>query len=357
MTEMETEINEQPEMVARLAAAGLDAYRDVCAAARASGVAFVLYVARGTSDNAAVYGQYLATTSAGLPSGLALPSAVTLYRQPIDFRRCLVVGISQSGETPDVAESVAYARSHGAFTVGITNNAASPLAAVADRVLTTEAGVERSVAATKTYTTQLAVLALLWAAWTDDEAAAEALREEVPRAMRAGLAAKPQIAALADELKDASGLLVVARGYNLATSLEAALKLQETAAIPALPNSAANLMHGPIAVLQPGLSVLCFAPSGPAQASVLEVSALLRARGARVILVAPAGAAPAQPSPAMTAGQPDPALDWIRLEDVPESLSPLVAIIPAQLLACHLALVRGRDPDHPFGLAKVTLTR
>jgi glucosamine--fructose-6-phosphate aminotransferase (isomerizing) len=357
MTDMGIEINEQPGVVARLAAAGLDAYRDVCAAARATGVGFVLYVARGTSDNAAVYGQYLATTSAGIPSGLALPSAVTLYRGPIDFRRCLVIGISQSGETPDVAESLAYARSHGAFTVGITNNAGSPLAAAVDRVLTTEAGVERSVAATKTYTSQLAVLALLWAAWTDDGAAAEALREEVPAAMRAGLAAEAQIAALADELKGSSGLLVVARAYNLATSLEAALKMQETAAIPALPYSAADLMHGPIAMLQPGLPVLCFAPSGPAQASVLQVSALLRERGARVILVSPAGAAPAPTLQARTARKIDGTLDWIRLEDVPESLSPLVAIIPAQLLACHLALVRGRDPDHPFGLAKVTLTR
>jgi glucosamine--fructose-6-phosphate aminotransferase (isomerizing) len=357
MTEMRSEINEQPDVVARLASANLDAYRDVCAAARAAGAAFVLYVARGTSDNAAVYGQYLATASAGLPSGLALPSAVTLYRKPIDFRRCLVIGISQSGETPDVAESLAYARTQGAFTVGITNNAASPLAEAAERVLRTEAGVERSVAATKTYTSQLAVLALLWATWNEDEATVRALREDVPGAMRAGLAAEAQIVALAEELKGASGLLVVARGYNLATSLEAALKMQETAAILALPYSAADLMHGPIAMLHPGSPVLCFAPSGPAQASVLQVSALLRERGARVILISPAGSTPALPPRSESARHPEGALDWIRLEDTPESLSPLVAIIPAQLLACHLALAQGRDPDHPFGLSKVTHTR
>ncbi len=359
MTEMRTEIGEQPQVVARLAAGDPERYREVCDAARSAGCRFVLYVARGTSDNAAVFGQYCASVGAGLPSGLAVPSAATLYGAPLDLRHCLVIGISQSGETPDVAESLAYARTRGAFTVAITNDAGSPLAQAADRALPTEAGVERAVAATKTYTSQLAVLALLWAAWTDDVAVPRAMREEVPAAMRTGLAAEPVIAILAGELAPCDRLLVVARGYNLATALEAALKLQETAAIAALPYSAADLMHGPIAMLEPGLPVICFAPSGRAQATLLQVVGILRQRGARVALVAPPEAAAAVGAVPLTdaGGAGAGTVRWVPIPDVAESLSPLVAIVPGQLLACRLAIARGRDPDRPRGLTKVTRTR
>lgn len=355
MTQMRKEIAEQPQVVARLAAGGLDRYREVCAAARAAGVAFVLYVARGTSDNAAVYGQYLASVCAGLPSGLAMPSAVTLYGAPLELRHCLVIGISQSGETPDVAESLADARARGAFTVAVTNDGQSPLAQAAARVLLTEAGAERAVAATKTYTSQLAVLALLWAAWTEDTQVVAALRDQVPPAMEACLAAEAAVADLAGALSSSDRLLVVARGYNLATGLEAALKVQETAAIAALPYSAADLMHGPIAMLEPGLPAVCFAPSGRAQANVIHVAGVLRERGARVVLVAPGGAAEA--TGAVQGGGAAGAPVWIPIPDVPESVSPLVAIVPGQLLACGLALERGRDPDRPSGLTKVTRTR
>ncbi|HUY97665.1 MAG TPA: SIS domain-containing protein [Verrucomicrobiae bacterium] len=356
---MRTEIGEQPAVVARLATGDPERYREVCAAARASGAAFVLYVARGTSDNAAVYGQYLASVRAGLPSGLVLPSATTLYHADLDLRRCLVIGISQSGETPDVAESLADARSRGAFTVAITNDARSPLAQAADFALPTEAGVERAVAATKTYTSQLAVLALLWASWSNDRALVAALREEVPQAMAGGLEVEPQVSMLAGELASADRLLVVARGYNLATGLETALKVQETAAVAALPYSAADLMHGPIAMLAPGLPVLCFAPAGATQANLLEVTLVLRDRGARVVLIAPEAAAErvgAVPLASPAVSQP-PAISWIPIAEVPEAVSPLVAIIPGQLLACRLAIARGRDPDRPAGLTKVTHTR
>ncbi len=357
MTQMRTEIGEQPEVVARLARGGPERYLEVCAAARAAAVGFVLYSARGTSDNAAVYGQYLASIGAGLPSGLAVPSAATLYAAAIDFHGCLVVGISQSGETPDVAESLAFARARGAFTVAVTNAGASPLARAANRVLPTGAGIERAVAATKTYTSQLAVLARMWASWGEDGALGAALADRVPDAIATCLQLDDRIAALAEALAGSDRLLVVARGYNLSTARETALKVQETSGVAALPYSAADLMHGPIAMLEPGLPVVCYAPSGQTAANMLAVVATLRQRGARVVLVAPANVA------ASAGLAEDGSLDgpgacvWIPIPQVPEAVSPLVAIIPGQLLACHLAIARGRDPDRPAGLTKVTRTR
>src|SRR5664279_2205453 len=181
MTMMRDEILEQAGIVARLVG-DPEPYRAAAAEARAAGVRFVLYAARGTSDNAAVYGKYLATILAGLPAGLAAPSAATVYGADIDFRDCLVVGISQSGETPDVAEYVAQARAGGAYTLAITNDAGSLLARAAHRTLATGAGRERAVAATKTYTSQLAALALFWAAWTSEDRLTASLAGEVPAA-------------------------------------------------------------------------------------------------------------------------------------------------------------------------------
>lgn len=294
---------------------------------------------------------------------LALPSATTLYHTEMDLRRCLVVGISQSGETPDVAETVADARARGALTVAVTNNAASPLATASAWTLPTNAGTERAVAATKTYTAQLTVLALLWATWANDQRMLASLRREVPSAMARGLEGEVPLTDIASQLVDAPKLLVVARGFNLATALETSLKIQETAGLSALAYSGADLMHDPIAMLDPDIPVLCFAPSGKTQASMLEVITTLRGRGARILLVAPRQAAAALDLPqaagtyASGTSRHPHQVAWIPMVDVPEPVSPIVAIVPGQLLACNLAVGRGRDPDHPKGLTKVTHTR
>ena len=210
MTIMRDEILEQAGIVARLAG-DLEPYRAAAAEARAAGARFVLYAARGTSDNAAVYGKYLATILAGLPAGLAVPSAATVYGAAIDFRDCLVVGISQSGETPDVAEYVAQARAAGAYTLAITNYADSLLARAAHGRLATGAGRERAVAATKTYTSQLAALALFWAAWTGEDRLTASLAGDVPAAMEAALAVEDRVVDVAARLSHADRLLVTGR--------------------------------------------------------------------------------------------------------------------------------------------------
>ncbi len=342
MALMRDEIVEQPAIVARLASDPAP-FRAAAAEARAAGARFVLYAARGTSDNAAVYGKYLATIAAGLPAGLAVPSAATIYRARVDLRDCLVVGISQSGETPDVAEYVEQARAAGAFTVAVTNDEGSTLARVAHTVLATRAGQERAVAATKTYTSQLAALALFWAAWTGDEALADALRDSVPVAMQAALGLEEPVRQIAQRLTHADRLLVTARGYTYATALETALKVEETCYMAAMPYSAADLMHGHIAMVEPRYPVLLFATAGRTQRAMLDLAAELRRRGAETFV---AGAGDDVPGAAAS----------LPLPDVPEQLAPLVAVLPGQLLALHLSLARGYDPDSPRGLNKITQT-
>ena len=345
MTFMRDEIFEQPDIVARLAA-DLAPYRAAVAGARAAGVRFVLYAARGTSDNAAVFGKYLSTIHAGLPAGLAVPSSATVYDTPIDLRQCLVVGISQSGETPDVAEYVAHARRAGARTVAITNDDDSLLARQADTVLATHAGHERAVAATKTYTSQLAVLALFWATWCDDAGLLGALQTDVPEAMRAALSLDAEIAEIAQWLRFSERLLVTARGYNFATALEAALKFKETSYIAAMPYSAADLMHGPIAMVEPGYPALLFALSGRALPAMRQLERDLLERQAELVIVEDV-------QESADSGR----RRGLRLpQAAPEPLSPLVAIVPGQLLALHLAAARGYDPDKPRGVHKVTRT-
>jgi glucosamine--fructose-6-phosphate aminotransferase (isomerizing) len=344
MSQMGREIEEQPRVVAGVAS-DAGRYEQVCARAREAGVRFVLYAARGTSDNAAVYGKYLASILAGLPAGLAVPSAATLYHAPMDLRQCLVVGISQSGRTPDVAEFLRLAGEGGALTVAITNEDDSPLARTANELLPTAAGPELAVPATKTYTSELAALAMLWATWSGHDELVRSLSTTIPEAMRAAIAAEDAVIEAARRLRPAERLLVAARGYHYATALEASLKLEETAYLAAMPYSTADLMHGPIALVDTGWPALLFGHPGPAEATLVEVEDELVRRGADVIVVAPPG--PLLDAAAFTIPLPS---------GMPEELAPLVAIVPAQLLALHLATARGIDPDRPRGLSKVTRT-
>lgn len=343
MSVMREEIAEQPEVIARLASDRAP-FREAAEAVRAAGIRFILFAARGTSDHAATYGLYLAGARAGLAAGLATPSVLTRYGASLDLRGALVVGISQSGETPDVAEFVAAAAEAGAVTLAVTNDEASTLARAAAHVLPTRAGEERAVAATKTYTSQLAALALLFGSLAEDEDLLAPLGAEVPAAMEAAMGREPRIVELAEGLVEDERLLVVGRGYSYPTAMEAALKLAETAYVSAAPYSAADLMHGPIAVAGEGLPALLFASPGPTHEQLVALAADLAGRGSRVAVVAP---------------DPEafPGAFGVPVPEVPEPLSPIVQAVPAQLLACNLAPLRGGDPDRPRGLSKITRTR
>ena len=273
------EILEQPEAARRQLAASVDALEAVAARLRSEPVESVVIAARGTSDHAAIYAQYLLGVRNKLSVGLATPSVVSLYGAEPRLERSLVIGISQSGASPDIVGVVEAGARQGASTLAITNDPTSPLARVADHVLELAAGPERAVAATKTYTTSLLAISRLSLALDPDPGASAALAA-VPEAMGAALAAEPDVERLAGELARAVGAfdrcVVVGRGFEYATAREWALKLKELGQVFADPYSAADFRHGPIALVQPGIPVLVLAPAGAAAAGQVQLLRDLR---------------------------------------------------------------------------------
>ena len=332
------EIREQPEAVARLLDREAGRAQTFARALSRRDLRFVLIAARGSSDNAARYAQYAFGLACRLPVALAAPSLSTIYGRPPRVKDALVIGISQSGRSPDVVEVIAAARRSGAATLALVNDPASPLARAAAEVIPLHAGVERSVAATKTYTTELAAVALVALELGRRRADLSALAG-APEAMARTLSLEEAAAEAARPFAAATRAAVLARGVNFPTAHEIALKLKETCLLPAEPFSSADFLHGPIAVAGPGFPALLVSPPGAAAARELGgLARKLGARGSHVLSIGPKG------SPL-----PLPAL--------PEILSPLAAIVPGQLLALALALSRGLDPDRPRGLRKVTETR
>jgi len=333
------EIAEQPEVVARFLEREAGRVGRLTVPLRRAGIRFVLIAARGTSDNAARYAQYVFGALDGLPVALAAPSLTTLYGRPPDARGGLVVGISQSGRSPDIVETVAAARRAGVPTLAIVNDPESPLARAADEVLPLHAGEEKSVAATKTYTAQLAAVALLALSLAGKRTLLRKLAS-VPAAMEKALGTEDAAARTARRLARASRAVVLARGVNYPTAWEIALKLKELALILAEPYSSADFEHGPIALAERDLpAILVSAPGGKPEAELLALARRLEKRG----------------SPVLPIGLP--VKGAIPLPVLPELLSPLVAVVPGQLLAFHAARARGLDPDAPRGLRKVTETR
>jgi glucosamine--fructose-6-phosphate aminotransferase (isomerizing) len=341
-TFFEAELREQPAVLARL----LETRPRVEALAgriRERSPRFAVLAARGSSDNAARYAQYLFGIENGLVAALATPSVFTHYGARPALADALVMGVSQSGQSPDIVEVVREGRRQGALTLAVTNEAGSPLAGAAELVLPIEAGVERAVAATKTYTAQLVALAMLSAAWKrDDRAWAElrALPDQVAATLEANQAAIPS----ASRLREHSRLVVVGRGYNLSTAFEITLKVKETSGVLAHGYSSADFLHGPMAVLDRSLPVMAVSP-GRAFDDLDGVAALARGQGAPVIAISD------RPDVLAAADVPLPLP-----AEVPEWLSPVVAVVPGQLWALGFSLARGLQPDAPRGLTKVTYT-
>ena len=335
------EIREQPAALSRLLELERTSIIRLARDVRRRRPWAVFLAARGTSDNAALYGHYLFETLLGIPSGLASPSVVTIYRRIPRLRGALVLGLSQSGRSSDIVQYLEAARAAGARTVAITNDARSPLAHAAHDTLLLHAGIERSVAATKTYTAQLALLSLLVAAMAGDRKLIDEhyrLPSLVDRVLGAEDAVRPVSLLLTGER-----CIVTARGYNFATAREAALKRKETAYVAAEALSSADLLHGPIAVVGPRFPVIMVAPPGPARPHLRRVARRLAAQGARIVAVSADGGLADVPHRLI----PTPG-------GITEILTPHVYVVPLQLLAYHLALARGFDPDRPRGLRKVT---
>lgn len=342
------EILDQPAALRRQLAAPAPALDALAARVRADEVETVIIAARGTSDHAAIYAQYVLGVRNRLSVGLATPSIVSLYGVEPRVRRTLVVGISQSGASPDIVGVVAAARRAGAPTLAITNEPGSALSAAAEHVLDLAAGPELAVAATKTYTASLLAVARLSLALAPEAVAAADL-VALPGAAAAALdtedAARSIAAALAAEPGSFDRCVVVGRGFEYATAREWALKLKELARVFADPYSAADFLHGPIALVQPGIPVLVLAPSGGTAAGQQELLRDLAAQGVETVVVS-------DDPDARSLGRwslPLPAA-------VPEWLRPIVSVVPAQLFAYHSTVARGLDPDDPRYLAKITRT-
>lgn len=338
---MAAEIAEQPTVWRRLHDEGSPQIGKVAAAIAEYDPRFVLLVARGTSDHAALYAKYLVEIVLGRPAGLVSPSTMTAYGRRPDLRDTLMIGVSQSGGSPDLVRSLEVAGEQGALTVAVTNKADSPLATAARLHVDVLAGAERAVAATKSYTAQLLALYLLvdHLAGRDGSAAAA-----LPGYGEQVLGLDGQVAELAQRYRFAGRLVSTARGYSYPTAREAALKLMETSYLSAQAFSGADLLHGPLAMVDPQVPVLAVVADGVGGAAMEPVLERLAEQSADVMAVGSAAAVAGA-----TVGLTLP-------PGVPEELSPILEILPFQQLALHLALARGGNPDAPRGLRKVTET-
>ena len=339
------EILEQPEVAARFLAAQAEPIEAIAASLRARPVRQIVIAARGTSDHAALYAQYVLGIRHRLSVALGTPSIVSLYGVDLDLADSLVIGISQSGASPDIVAVLASARAQGASTVAITNEPASALAAAADRTIDLGAGPELAIAATKTYTTELLAIALLSAALADNSTDRVALAA-IPETLARAIAVEPEIERIAAAQASVDRALVIARGLEYATAREWALKLKELARVFVDPYSSADFQHGPVTLVEAGVPVLAVVRAGPPEADLVALLGRLRADlDAQLMVVSdrPAALALATWPVTLPAGTPE----W---------LGPIVSIVPAQLHALHLTRARGLDPELPRNLLKVTRT-
>ena len=305
----------------------------------------ILFVARGSSDNAAIYGRYLLEVHAGRTASMAAPSVATHYRRELDLSGALVVAISQSGRTSEIVQTQDWARRCGAATIAVTNVAGSPLAEAADLAMVTKAGVEQAVPATKTFTTQLTAMAVLATALSPDPGALDADRDRVPAEIEKLLANRAGVSEAVRMLERTNEVLVSGRGLAYAAAVETALKLEETCLRPVRGLSYADLRHGPIAIVDPQLvSIVVAAQDGPMLEGLTELLGDLRSRGALTIGIGgDTGFAAA--ADVSVAGP-----------DLPELVAPLALVVAGQLVVEGLALALGLNPDAPRGLKKVTQT-
>jgi glucosamine--fructose-6-phosphate aminotransferase (isomerizing) len=343
-THLFREIHEQPAVLETLIHAESERAGELAALITARDIDHVIVAARGTSDNAGRYAQYVLGALNGLTVGLATPSLFSIYNRPPRFGNALVLGISQSGRSPDIVAVLAEARRQGALTAVMTNNTASDMAAEGDVVIDLHAGSELAVAATKTYTAELGAIALLSTALSGD-ATHRAELDALPAAVARTLAMNDTIAAVAPRYRYMERSVVIGRGYNYATAFELALKLKELTYTIVEPYSSADFLHGPLALIEPGFPVIVVAPAGVMADELEAFVQVLGERQAEVVAISDDAALLAMARIPLALPAP-----------VPEWLSPITAIVPGQMLAMHLAHARDFDVDSPRAIRKVTET-
>ncbi len=341
-----SEIHEQPARLANLLLSQRKTVEEIAKAIHSRDIQFVFLAARGTSDNAGRYANYLWGAKNSLPMALAAPSLFTYYQQPPKIMNALVVGISQSGQSPDIVNVLAEGKKQGNLTLAITNEPNSPLVQSADFVLDIQAGDEKAVAATKTYTSQLMTIAMLSAAMSGSASRWGEL-EQVSGWARDVLVQEQKIAQAAQRYRYMQQCVVLGRGYNYATAFEWALKMKELTYVAAEPYSSADFKHGPVAMVESGFPVFAVSPKGKVFDSMQNMLKHLKNDlRAELIIVSNSLAALELAEAAISIP-----------ERVPEWLTPLVGIIPAQLFAYYLTLAKGYDTEQPRTISKITETR
>jgi len=343
---LHSEIFEQPACLERLLSTQHQKIEEIATAIRQSPIQYAFVAARGTSDNAARYAQYLWGAANQLPLALATPSLFTYYQQPPQLKGALVVGISQSGQSPDIVRVLEEGRRQGCPTLAITNASDSPLAAAADLMIDIQAGQEKAVAATKTYTAQLMAIAMLSTALQGSPQSWEELHT-VPEWVARVLVLDESISQMAQRYRYMDHCVVLGRGFNYATAFEWSLKLKELTYVVAEPYSSADFRHGPIAMVGEGFPVMAVAPQGQVFSTLFELLENLRhTQDAELVVIS-------DRAEALALAQSPIALP----PGIPEWLTPLVSIVPAQLFAYHLTRVKGYDTETPRSIRKITRTQ
>jgi len=335
------EIAEQPDVLERTIAAEREKMIPIGDFLRQKDIDLIILVARGSSDNAALFGRYLLEVTTGIPVSLSAPSVFTLYNAKLRLKRALVIGVSQSGQGDDINHVLDQAKAFGAFTIAITNDGSSAMSRIADETLLIHAGREKSVAATKTYTGQMLHFYMLANAIGDKRLDIH----KIPAFTQKALELEEKVKEIVQRYVFMENCVVVGRGMNYGNSYELALKLMETCYVVAERFSSADFFHGPLAIVERRFPVILFAPKGVTKQSSVDLLNRLHELNADSLSITNDD----------EVGKL--ATHQINLpSEIDEFLSPIPFIIPAQLFAAHLSEAKGLDPDEPRSLAKITKT-
>jgi len=342
---MLAEIFEQPQIISRVSEENEHLLEEIVIDLKRSNITNVVIAARGTSDHAAIYGKYVIEYCLGIPVSLAAPSILTIYKKSIDYRHSLVIGISQSGQALDVLEVLQQAENQGAFTISITNFTSSPIAKAAKYHLYTNAGIEKSVAATKTFTSQLATLSLLAAKWSKNSDVCSQIKK-TPDYIKKVLELERDIEKAVQKYAYIEDCFVLSRGINYAIALESALKIQETSYVKAKGYSISDFQHGPFAMIDERTPVLLYVLKGPSYNDGLKMLDKLEKSRAEIVLIT-------DDTQLQNRGNISFILPYAGCDVV----TPLFSVVFAQIFACKLAILKGFNPDSPRGLSKITITK
>lgn len=345
MTLMWSEIKEEPQVVENCLNRNMDILSKIVDNIRKSDIDRVMIAARGTSDHAAVYAKYIIEITLGIPVALAAPSVFTVYHRNLKLDRTLVIGISQSGKAADVLEVIKAANLAGALTVSITNFSDSPLALEAKYHLDCSAGLEKSVAATKTFLAQLTLLASLTAIWAKDDALLDKIKK-IPLGITNIIENSAYISEKVQRYRYMEECFVLARGVNYPIALETALKIQETCYVRAKAYATSDFYHGPYAMIEKDMPVFVIAPAGPSLGDIKEMITRLKGSGAELIIIS---------DDREMLGLGDCSFSIPATNN--DLLSPFYNVVIAQIFACNLSLAKGLNPDSPRELKKVTITK